>query len=274
MIDVSQVSSLLQSLGVSGAAASKAAERAAGSSDAAGFLKQLQSSLAELAGEQKSPAGAASATSAASSNATKPAVQAPFESFEEFRAWEKGLGNTFAADYQTPDYVRAMGMCRMGGEAEAFGRYTFFKNHPECAIDYQAVRSGAPSQMPTDGSTLVKSDLSAMPTETASYYRKNPGALLMAEGFNMDPTLFKQRLDGKADIPTDANATEWLMQHQWTASGVVANDNRATLAQAPFRGLDGNGASTYRLARMDPGSGALVDLDGSRYDPRTGDAAV
>lgn len=274
MIDVSQVSSLLQSLGVSGAAASKAAERAAGSSDAAGFLKQLQSSLAELAGEQKSPADAASATSAASSNATKPAVQAPFESFAEFRAWEKGLGHTYAADYQQPDYMRAMGLCRIGGDAEAFGRYTFFKNHPECALDYQAVRNGALSQMPTDGSTLVKSDLSAMPAETASYYRNNLGALLMAEGFNMDPTLFKQQLEGKADIPAGANSTEWLMQNKWTASGVVANDNRATLAQAPFLGLDGNGAGTYRLARMDPGTGLLVDLDGRSYDPRTGDAAV
>lgn len=270
MIDISQVSSLLQSLGVSGATAFKAAERAAGSSDAAGFLKQLQSSLAEPESEKKLPLEPTSTAGANSSQPTKPALQAPFSNFEEFRAWEKGLGQTFAPDYQVPDYVRAMGMCRMGGEAEAFGRFTFFKNHPECAVDYEAVRSGALSQMPTDGSSLVKSDLSAMPEETASYYRSNVGALLMAEGFNMDPTLFKQRLDGKADIPTDANPTEWLMQNRWTAGGVVANNNRTTLAEADYRGLDGNGAGTYRLARMDPGTGYLVDLDGRSYDPRTG----
>lgn len=288
MLDISKVSSLLQSLGVASTAAAKAAERAASSSsssDPVGFLKQLQASLEHLKeakpDTQPADAAAGSQPAAASSTYTStqqtfgstqsaPAAKAPFESFEEFRTWERGLGNTFAADYQPPDYIRVMGLSLMDGDSGAFGRYVFFKNNPECAVDYEAIRSGALSKLPTDGSTLVKSDLSAMPEETASYYRKNPAALRMAEGFSMDPTLYKQRIDGKLDIPANTNATEWLTQNRWTANGVVANDNRLTLAQADYRGLDGNGAGTYRLAKTDPATGFLVDLDGRRYDPSSG----
>ena len=50
----------------------------------------------------------------------------------------------------------------------------------------------------------------------------------------------------------------------------MSNNNRLTLAQAEYRGLDGNGADTYRLAKNDPVTGLMVDLDGKTYDPLTG----
>ena len=288
MLDISQATSFLQSLGVKGSTASKAAEQAANSgsvTDPVNFLKQLQASLEELSSAASASASAAvvpdpQATSASTvykstqqTFAAEPSAAAdklPFKDLEEFRVWEKGLGSTFAPDYQSPDYLNMMGLARNGGDQEAFGRYAFFKNNPQFAADYEAIHSGALSTFPTDGSTLIKSDLSNMPEETASYYKENPTALRMAEGFSMDPTLYKMQLAGKLDIPYGTNTTEWLAQNQWTSDGVVSNNNRLTLAQAEYRGLDGNGADTYRLAKNDPVTGLMVDLDGKTYDPLTG----
>jgi len=288
MLDISQATSLLQSLGVKGSTASKAVEQAANSgsgTDPVNFLKQLQSSLEQLSStvavsgnSAVVPGPQATSTSSAykstqqtfAADSSAAADKLPFKDLEEFRVWEKGLGSTFAPDYQSPDYLNMMGLARNGGDQEAFGRYAFFKNNPQFAADYEAIHSGALSTFPTDGSTLIKSDLSSMPEETASYYKENPAALRMAEGFSMDPTLYKMQLDGKLDIPYGTNTTEWLAQNQWTSDGVVSNNNRLTLAQAEYRGLDGNGADTYRLAKNDPVTGLMVDLDGKTYDPLTG----
>lgn len=291
MLDISQASSLLQSLGVTSATASKAAQQAAssGNSDPVDFLKQLQASL-----EQLSPATSASGNTAVTSDTQAPSTSSvykstqqtfapdaaattdplPFTNLDEFRTWENGLGSTFSPDYQTPDYVKMMGLSLQGGDQDAVKRYVFFKDNPQYVADYEAIHSGAVSKFPTDGSTLIKSDLSAMPEETASYYKENPAALRMAEGFSMDPTLYKMQLDGKLDIPYGTNTTEWLTENKWTADGVVPNDNRATLAQADYIGLDGNGAGNYRLAKYDPANGLIVDLDGTAYDPLTGQASA
>lgn len=291
MLDISQASSLLQSLGVTGATASKAAQQAASSSgsDPVDFLKQLQASL-----EQLSSAASASGNTAVTSDAQTPSTSSvykstqqtfapdtaattdplPFTNLDEFRTWEKGLGSTFSPDYQAPDYVKMMGLSLQGGDQDAVKRYVFFKDNPQYVADYEAIHSGAVSKFPTGGSTLIKSDLSAMPEETASYYKENPAALRMAEGFSMDPTLYKMQLDGKLDIPYGTNTTEWLTENKWTANGVVPNDNRATLAQADYIGLDGNRAGTYRLAKYDPANGLIVDLNGTTYDPLTGQASA
>lgn len=288
MLDISQATSFLQSLGVKGSTATKAAEQAAGSGFGANpvdFLKQLQNSLEQLSSAtaatenqtvDSDPEAMLTSSVYKSTQETFAPDQSassenlPFKNLDEFRVWEKGLGSTFSPDYQAPDYLQMMGLARIGGDQEAFGRYTFFKNNPQFAADYEAIHSGALSTFPTDGSTLIKSDLSSMPEETASYYKENPAALRMAEGFSMDPTLYKMQLDGKLDIPYGTNTTEWLAQNQWTSDGVVSNNNRLTLAQAEYRGLDGNGADTYRLAKNDPVTGLMVDLDGKTYDPLTG----
>ena len=59
MLDISQASSLLQSLGVSSTIANKAVERSAQSAgtDAQSFLKTLQQNLSELASAAKLPTG-------------------------------------------------------------------------------------------------------------------------------------------------------------------------------------------------------------------------
>ncbi len=281
MLDVSQVSSLLQSLGVNPSVASKAVERTASKAgtDAQAFLKELQKSLQEL-----SPASADKTTAAQTANAaTTPTAasdtaadqqstttaKAPFGSFEEFKAWEKGLGSTFASDYQPPDYIRMISLALTGGDADAFKRYVFFKNNPQYAVDYESIRSGNLSKFPTDSSTLVKSDLSAMDETTAAYYKKNPSQLLAAEGFNMDPTLLKKRMEGDTQGMGDP---DWLTSHRWTANGVVESNNRVLYAQADYIGLDGKGAGTYRLAKYDTATGNILDLDGRLYDPITGEA--
>ena len=193
MLDISQATHMLTSLGVSGSVAAKAAERAAQKLDGADpvtFLKELQSTLEQLSAEAAQAKGRGvtaetAATGAAAASAqtasTKPyqataalysektateaaapqaAATAPFSNLQEFRAWEEGLGDTFAEDYEVPDYVRMVSMSLSGGDQEVVGRYMFFKNHPEFAADYEAIRSGKLSQFPTDGSTLGKEDAS------------------------------------------------------------------------------------------------------------------
>ena len=195
---------------------------------------------------------------------------APFSTFEEFRAWEAGLGHTFAADYETPDYVNMMGLSLGGGEDEAFKRFVFFKNNPQYAADFESIHEGHLSQFPTDGTTLIKSDLTQMPSDVAAFYRENPDQLRLAEGFNMDPVLYKMQMDGTLTVPSGTNSSEWLMQNKWTAAGVVPNDNRVSYAQASYRGLDGTGAGNYRMAQYNAGTGGILDFDGKTYNAVTG----
>lgn len=292
MLDVSQATHLLTSLGVSSSVAARASERAAqqqgsGEADPLSFLKALESTLAELSagaaqGDTATPTAesattkAAAAAPAPSTTASKPpasqAAKAPFTNLQEFREWESKLGNTFAPDYQPPDYLRVAGLAMGGGNDTVVNRYLFFKNNPEFAQDYQSIRSGKLSKFPTDGSTLIKSDLSKMSTEASTFYKKNPDQLRLAEGFSMDPTLYKQMQDGKITAPEGSNRSEWLMDNKWTKDGPVAQNNRYVYANADYIGLDGKGAGTYRLARFDPATGNLINPDGQVFDPNTGEA--
>ncbi|RZJ62588.1 MAG: hypothetical protein EON49_01760 [Acidovorax sp.] len=300
MLDISQATNMLTSMGVSSTLAARAAERTAQShanADPLTFLKELRATLEELSANtpvagvnaSTAPEAAASApykptadrygAAAASTATTGPtsassaeSVKAPFNNLEEFKQWEKGLDCTFAEDYETPDYVRLTSTVLNGGDDTVVGRYMFFKNNPEFAADYASIRSGQLSKFPTDGSTLVKSDLSKMSDETAAYYKKNPHLLLAAEGFNMDPTLAKMRMSGEISPPTGVDASEWLMSNTWTKDGVVAQNNRVAYASADFIGLDGKGADTYRLTRFDTATGNYVNYDGRVYDPLTGEA--
>ena len=295
MLDISQAANLLTSMGVSSALAARAAERTAqnhSDSDPLTFLKELRSTLEELSAQTASgatagepaalhkatytpttnlhPNGTTAASAASTSQPGKAA--APFSNLEEFKQWEHSLGDTFAADYEPPDYVRLNSMVLSGGNNTVVGRYMFFKNHPEFAADYASIRSGNLSQFATDGTTLVKSDLSQMPEDTAAYYRQNPNAVLAAEGFNMDPTLARMRMNGEIDAPAGENISEWLTNHKWTADGIVAENNRVAYANADYIGLDGTGAGTYRQVRFDTATGNLINYSGRIHDPLTGEA--
>ena len=294
MLDATQATNLLQSLGVSSSMASKAVERTAqndATKDPLAFLQELQATLKSLtAAAQQSQAKPAANIVAVgssqqstigifngtqkSSSAAEAACEAPFNSFEEFKSWEQGLGNTFAKDYKAPDYIHVMGLSFFGGDSAALKRYVFFKNNPECAVDYESIRSGNLSKLPTDKSTLVKSDLSKIPGEIAEFYQTNPNQLRLAEGFNMDPTLYKMYRDGKISIPENVNPSEWLMQNKWTPNGIVTNDNRATYAKADYIGINGDKAGNYRFAKYDSATGYIVDLDGTNYNPTSGQVMV
>ena len=293
MLDISKATNMLTSLGVSSTLAAKVAERAAqnqGGTDALAFLKELQATLKEFstsdtAGSdvtRAAPTTVAStkpyqSTSALYSTGTETngaaaaTAKAPFNNLTEFKAWEKGLGDTLAEDYQVPDYVRMISTSLGGGDEAVVSRYMFFKNNPEFAADYAAIRSGELSKFPTDGSTLVKSDLSTMPTETAAYYKGHTAELLAAEGFNMDPTLAKMRMSGEINPPTGTDASEWLMSSKWTKDGIVAQNNRVAYANADYIGLDGKGAGTYKLSRFDAATGNIINYDGRVFDPLTGE---
>jgi hypothetical protein len=293
MFDISQATNMLTSLGVSSTLAAKAAERTAqkhADADPLTFLKELKTTLEELSAEGSQGTTAGTAATPATVSETKPyqstaalynkgsgtttpaSAKAPFSNLEEFREWEDGLGDTFADDYEVPDYVRMIAMSLGGGDSEAVGRYMFFKNHPEFAADYESIRSGKLSKFPTDGSTLVKSDLSKMPDKTAAFFKKNPDQLLAAEGFNMDPTLAKMRMGGEVKPPEGVNPSEWLMSNKWTPDGIVAQNNRAVFARSAYIGLDGKGADTYRLTTYDSATNSIINYDGIAYDPLTGEA--
>lgn len=293
MLDISKATNMLTSLGVSSTLAAKVVERTAQSqegTDALAFLKELQTTLKELTAESAAGSNTARATSTTTAStkpyqstsalynasteaggATESTAKAPFNNLTEFRAWEKGLGDTLAEDYEVPDYVRMISTSLSGGDEAVVSRYMFFKNNPEFAVDYEAIRSGELSKFPTDGSTLVKSDLSTMPADTAAYYKGHTAELLAAEGFNMDPTLAKMRMEGKVEIPEGANPSEWLMSNKWTANGIVAQDNRTVLAHAPYIGLDGKGTDTYRRTTYDATTNSIIDHEGVAYDPVTGE---
>ena len=301
MLDISQATNLLTSMGVSSTLAARAAERTAqehSGADPLTFLKELRNTLEALSSEAPSStpgAGAdttaalhktayksttdlysknAAASEAVGSTSASPtaAPKVPFNNLQEFKQWEKGLGSTFAADYEPPDYVRMHALLLSGGDDTVVGRYMFFKNHPEFAADYESIRSGNLSKFATDGSTLVRSDLAKMPEETAAYYRQNPSALRAAEGFNMDPVLAKMRMAGELEVPAGQTASDWLMDHKWTPDGIVAHDNRLAYANADYIGLDGTGAGTYRRMRLDTATGDIINFDGRIYDPLTGEA--
>jgi hypothetical protein len=80
------------------------------------------------------------------------------------------------------------------------------------------------------------------------------------------------RKEGTVEIPEGANPSNWLMSNNWTANGIVAQDNRTVFAHAPYIGLDGKGADTYRRTTYDATTNSIIDHDGIAYDPMTGEA--
>lgn len=190
-------------------------------------------------------------------------------SFEKFKAWYAGIRvnadpNVFKdPGYQVPDWMRVHNGADDATDKEQFGSYLFFKNNPQYAKDLEQIYSTGRSSYATDGSTLVRSDLSKMPTDVADYYRNNRDELLASEGFGLDPVLAYQLynfgpqqfgLDGKRQ-----SFTEWLQTTKWTPEGLVANNNVVSYAQM--------GYSNYNLARWDTSSGNIVDVDGRMYTP-------
>lgn len=186
-------------------------------------------------------------------------------SFDKFKDWKKGLESnaTFAAGYKTPDWFRMSGIFGGTGDEDLFKQYTFFKNNPQFAADYERIMSGSLSQYSTSGATLAKSDLSKMPTDVADYFRQNTSSLLAYEGFGFDPVLaHKLYTEGFSAFgldPRNTNITNWLRTHKWTENGIVENNNVLDYANTQTPG--------YRATRWDVNTGNIVDLDGSIYTP-------
>lgn len=188
-------------------------------------------------------------------------------SFEKFKAWYQGLRNNadpniFKGDgYQVPDWLKLTGTARDGTNQELFGQYQFFKNNSQYAKDFEQLFTTGKTNYATDGSTLVKSDLSKMPAEVAAFFKSDRNSLLSYESLGLDPVLAYQLyqygpemfgLDQKKD-----NFTEWLRNNKWTEGGIVANNNAASFA--------GMGYSGYNLTRRDLSTGNIIGLDGVIY---------
>ncbi len=188
-------------------------------------------------------------------------------SFEKFKAWYTGLRNTADPNlfkdgkYKMPDWMRVSGFADDGSDEELFGQYQFFQNNRQYARDYEQIYTTGRTDYATDGSTLVKSDLSKMPPEVAAYFKSNRDALLSYEGMGMDPVLAYQLYKyGPEQFGLDRkqnNFTSWLQNNKWTADGIVANNNVAEFAAAPY--------ADYRQNKYDPRSGNIVGMDGGLY---------
>ena len=189
-------------------------------------------------------------------------------SFDKFKAWYQGLatnanvGALQSAGYQVPDWMRVGGMAGDSTDKELFGSYLYFKNNPQFAKDFEQVMTTGRSSLPTDGSTLVRSDLSKMPTDAAEFFKNDRNSLLSYESFGLDPVLaYKLYKDGPGQFGLDIkreNFTEWLRTHKWTEGGIVESNNTLDTAK-PYAG--------YNLARYDTSTGNIVNLDGTIYSP-------
>ncbi len=186
-----------------------------------------------------------------------PAEKLPFNSYEEYVAWEKNLklNAKFNPNYKVPDYIRIALMDT--GPESAYGRYLFMKNNPQYAKDYENIHNGKLSTQTTDGTTIIKSRVENMPPEIAKYYRENPAALLASEGFGTDPVLARMLYTGEIKLPNNINKTEWLRQHAWTPNGIIEQNNPLAYSAAGYRGLNGDGG--YLINRIDPATGKVID---------------
>jgi len=189
-------------------------------------------------------------------------------SFEKFEAWFQGLMTNAPTSllqsdaYKVPDWMRMAGFFGTGSESDTLGSYLYLKNNSQFARDLQQIMTTGVSSLPTDGSTLVRSDLSKMPADAAEFFKNDRNSLLSYESFGLDPVLaYKLYKDGPGQFGLDIkreNFTEWLRTHKWTDGGVVSANNTLDTAK-PYAG--------YNLARYDNATGNIVNLDGTIYSP-------
>lgn len=172
--------------------------------------------------------------------------------------YDQYVNATYGSDYKTPDWFRQNFMS--GVDEQRLN--AFFEANPQYAEDFSRITSGGTSAYSTDGSSLVKTPMSAMSPEAAEYYANNTPDLLAAEGFNFDPTLaYMNYHQGPGSIgitnPRHTNTTEYLQNNRWTPNGIQANRNTLSYAKTPFgAGAGGNSvADGYSNKPLQMGGG-------------------
>lgn len=235
-------------------------------------IQNLQSTLNPSIGKPGGANTVGGGTSPASGTGTIPragyGAEEALTSFEKFKSWYTGLKSNadpsklMGTGYEVPDWLK---VSNFGADdytdKELFGSYLFFKNNPQYAQDYQQIIDTGKSSYATDGSTLLRTDLSKLPSDIAAFYGSNKDALAMTEGFGLDPVLAYQLYNtGAAQFGLDQSKqsfTEWLQNNKWTPEGIVANNNVLELAQQNY--------PNYKLPRWDTDTGNIIDTDGTIY---------
>lgn len=186
--------------------------------------------------------------------------------------YDQYVNATYGSDYKTPDWFRQNFMS--GVDEQRLNE--FFAANPQYAEDFNRITSGGTSAYSTDGSSLVKTPMSAMSPEAAEYYANNTPDLLAAEGFNFDPTLaYMNYHQGPGSIgitnPRHTNTTEYLQNNRWTPNGIQANRNTLSYAKTPFgAGAGGNSvADGYSNKPLQMGGGAS-NTQGQQYGGMAG----
>lgn len=145
------------------------------------------------------------------------------------------LNARFADDYETPDWYKTSGLV-LDNSRENMN--AFFANNPDKLEDWQRITSGGKSAFSTDGSSLVKTDLSKLPASVAEHYRNNLPELLANEGFGHDPTLaYLSYYNGPESLGIDRKKTsvsQFLRDNKWTPNGIQASNNVLNYARTPF----------------------------------------
>lgn len=151
----------------------------------------------------------------------------------------------YGSGYEVPDWMRQNFGLGFTGYDSGYVN-DFFNKNPALAQDFQNIASGGKSQFATDGSSLVKTNLNAIPQDVANHYRSNPDELLAAEGFGFDPTLaYQAYYNGPGAVgvnPKNGLVSDALRNNKWTPQGMVANNNTLMYSNTPW----GAGTSSLR----------------------------
>lgn len=241
------LNSLVSSLSAAAQASAQSEKKGGTSKEAVDIFKSaLEDALDTLSKTASAPAAASSGT-AATATADTVATEKASGNVDYFSKFAKAKLNP---NYQTPDYLKQNGfMLDMNKER----LNQFLNDNPQYGADFLNITNGGLSKFSTDGSSLVKTDVSALATADRQYFQKNVSELLAYESFGMDPTLAHRAYVTSERAPAGNTMTSYLQTHKWTADGPVENDNAQYYASAKPIGI--NGVASVLVAGQSSKSG-------------------
>lgn len=228
------LNSLVSSLSAAAQASAQSEKKGGTSKEAVDIFKSaLEDALDSLSKTASTPAAASSSTAA---KATADTAATEKKASGNVDYYSKFLNAKFNPNYKTPDYIKQGGFAG-GMDRDQLNKY--LNDNPEYGSDFLNIINGGLSKFPTDGSSLVKTDVSTLSTADRQYFQKNVSDLLAYESFGMDPTLAHRTYVSGESAPAGTNMTNYLQTHKWTADGPVESDNAQYYASAKPIGING-----------------------------------
>ena len=241
------LNSLVSSLSAAAQASAQSEKKGGTSKEAVDIFKSaLEDALDTLSKTTSTPAAASSST-AATATADTAATEKASGNVDYYSKFTKAKLNP---NYKTPDYLKQNGFV-LDMNKERLNQ--FLNDNPQYGADFLNITNGGLSKFSTDGSSLVKTDVSALATADRQYFQKNVSELLAYESFGMDPTLAHRAYVTGERAPAGNTMTSYLQTHKWTADGPVESDNAQYYASAKPIGI--NGVASVLVAGQSSKSG-------------------